>query len=73
MQRNAYVRGDSMKTISVDDDVHERITNKKKKLLEEQKINIQLRDIVRKLVDENIDRLEIGTKQIDSYEDVIQN
>ena len=51
-----------MKTISVDDDVHERITNKKKKLLEEQKINIQLRDIVRKLVDENIDRLEIGTK-----------
>ena len=51
-----------MKTISVDNDVHERITNKQKKLLEEQKVTIQLKDIMRKLVEENIDKLEIGTK-----------
>lgn len=48
-----------IKTIQVDESVHKLITDKQKNIKERKGINIQMRDIVEKLIKDNIEKLDL--------------
>ena len=48
-----------IKTVQIDESIHKLIVDKQKDIREKKGINIQMRDIVEKLIKENIDNFQL--------------
>ena len=48
-----------IKTVQIDESIHKLIVDKQKDIKERKGINIQMRDIVERLIKDNIDKFDI--------------